>query len=121
MKARGGGSFLVTTSIAASHPLEGLGIYSTTKAALVMMVKVLALELAPHAIRVNALAPGVIDTKFSSALLADDDMRRHAVAEVPLGRIGLPHDIAGTAVFLASDASAFVTGQTLVIDGGQTL
>ena len=108
-------------SIAATHPLEGLGIYSASKAALVMLVKVLALELAPDKIRVNAIAPGVVDTRFATALLADDEMRRAQIADVPLGRLGAPADIAGTAVYLASDASLFVTGRTLTVDGGQTL
>ena len=120
-RARGGGSFIAMASIAATHPLEGLGIYSASKAALVMLVKVLALELAPDKIRVNAIAPGVVDTRFATALLADDEMRRAQIADVPLGRLGAPADIAGTAVYLASDASLFVTGRTLTVDGGQTL
>jgi NAD(P)-dependent dehydrogenase (short-subunit alcohol dehydrogenase family) len=120
-RRRNGGSLILMTSIAAFSPLAGLGIYSMTKAALVMMAKCLAIELAADHIRVNAIAPGVIDTRFAATLLSTEEQREAAANDVPLGRIGQPHDVVGTACYLASDASAYVTGQTLVVDGGATL
>lgn len=100
-------------------PLQG--VYAMTKAAVVSMTETLAYELGPERVRVNAVAPGLIRTKFSSALVDNDAIRERIVSKTPLGRVGEPSDIAGAALFLASDAARFVTGHTLVVDGGMTL
>ncbi len=100
-------------------PLQG--VYAMTKAAVISMTKTLAVELAPSKIRVNALAPGLVDTKFASALLTHKDIVERVISRTPQGRYGEPHEIAGAAVFLASDAASYVTGETIVIDGGLTI
>lgn len=102
-----------------ASPLQG--VYSMTKAALISMTKTLAVELGPFGIRVNAIAPGLVETKFASAILSAEDVRAQVVERTPAGRVGAPEDIAGAALYLASDAASFVTGHTLVVDGGYTL
>jgi dehydrogenase/reductase SDR family protein 4 len=118
MIAHGKGSIVVVSSVAGIDPQPGLGAYSISKAGLLGMVKVLAKELGPHRIRVNALAPGLIETRFSAALLEDRQAYQRLMANVSLGRHGQPADLVGAAAFLASDASAYITGQVLVVDGG---
>ena len=98
--------------------MPGLGAYSVSKAALFGLTKTLAKELGPGGVRVNALAPGLIETRFSAALFRDRAAYEKIVGAVPLGRHGQPDDLVGAAVFLASEASAYVTGQVLVVDGG---
>jgi NAD(P)-dependent dehydrogenase (short-subunit alcohol dehydrogenase family) len=112
------GSLIVVASIAGIDPLPGLGAYSVSKAGLIGMVKALAKELGPAGIRVNALAPGLVETRFSSALFQDKAAYEKIMSQVPLGRHGQPSDLVGAAVFLASDASAYMTGQVLVVEGG---
>jgi NAD(P)-dependent dehydrogenase (short-subunit alcohol dehydrogenase family) len=112
------GSLIFVSSVAGLDPIPGLGAYSVSKAGLLGLTKVLAKELGPVGIRVNALAPGLVETRFSAALFQDEQAYRKLMAVVPLGRYGQPGDIAGAAVFLASDASAYLTGQVLVVDGG---
>jgi NAD(P)-dependent dehydrogenase (short-subunit alcohol dehydrogenase family) len=97
------------------------GIYAATKAAVIAMTKTLAVELAASKIRVNAIAPGFIDTRFSTAILKNDDFLQQVIARTPMRRYGIPDEIAGGALYLASDASSFLTGHTLVIDGGMTI
>ena len=97
----------------------GIGWYNVTKAAVLHITKQLAYELAPK-IRVNALAPGLIKTDFARALWEGAAGER-VTANIPLGRLGLPDDVATAALFLASDAASWVTGQTLVVDGGTTV
>jgi NAD(P)-dependent dehydrogenase (short-subunit alcohol dehydrogenase family) len=112
------GSIVFMASIAGLDPMPGLGAYSVSKAGLLGLMRTLSRELGSAGIRVNALAPGLVDTKFSQALFADRATYERIMRQVPLGRHGQPGDIAGGAVFLASDAAAYITGQTLVIDGG---
>ncbi len=112
------GSLVFVSSIAGIDPLPGLGAYSVSKAGLLGLMKALAKELGPQGIRVNALAPGLVETRFSSALFQDRQAYRQLMANVPLGRHGQPADVAGAALFLASDASAYITGQVLIVDGG---
>lgn len=112
------GSVLFMASVAGIDPLAGLGAYSVSKAGVLGLAKVLAKELGPLGIRVNALAPGLVETRFAAALFQDKSAYEKMMAQVPLGRHGQPGDIAGAAVFLSSDAAAHITGQVLVIDGG---
>lgn len=100
-------------------PLQG--VYAATKAAVISMTKTLAVELAPSNVRVNAIAPGFVDTRLASAILKNDDLLAHVLAKTPMRRHGTPDEIAGGALYLASDAASFLTGHTLVIDGGMTI
>lgn len=118
MLPRQRGSVLFMASVAGIDPLPGLGAYSVSKAGLLGLAKVLAKELGPQGIRVNALAPGLVETRFAAALFQDKEAYEKIIAQVPLGRHGQPADIAGAAVFLSSDAATHITGQVLVIDGG---
>jgi NAD(P)-dependent dehydrogenase (short-subunit alcohol dehydrogenase family) len=97
------------------------GIYGMTKAAVVSMTKTLAFELAPSKIRVNALAPGLVDTRLASAIVQNEDFVKRFTERTPLGRYAQPDEIAGGALYLASDSANFLTGHTLVIDGGMTV
>ena len=121
MRARGGGSILNLASVAGMVPHTGLGVYGVTKAAVLMLTRTLALELAADAIRVNALAPGLIQTRFSEALWQTPALRERALAAIPQGRIGQPADLVGAALYFAGDASRYTTGAVLVVDGGQML
>jgi NAD(P)-dependent dehydrogenase (short-subunit alcohol dehydrogenase family) len=112
------GSIVFVSSVAGLDPLPGLGAYSVSKAGILGLTRVLAKELGPHGIRVNALAPGLIETRFSQALFQDREAYERIIAAVPLGRHGQPEDVVGAALFLVSDASAYVTGQVVVVDGG---
>ena len=114
-----GGVIINISSIAATSPLPTTTVYSATKGAVDTVTKALAKELGPRKIRVNALNPGMIETEgVRSAGIAESDFRRQIEAETPLGRIGQPQDIAPVAVFLASDDSGWVTGETLHVSGG---
>ena len=119
MRERGGGSIVNLSSIAGTTPYRGLGVYSVSKAAVVMLTRVLAAELAEDRIRVNAIAPGLIETRFSEALWADPGMRERALSSIPQRRIGEPGELVGVALYLASDASSFTTGAVIAVDGGQ--
>ena len=118
MQRQGGGSIVIMSSIAGMRPSENLGIYSVSKAGLNMLTKVLANELGPHKIRVNAIAPGTIKTRFSQVRVETEELAQQIVSRTPLGYIGEPEDVVGAAVFLASPHSAFVTGAVITVDGG---
>jgi 3-oxoacyl-[acyl-carrier protein] reductase len=114
-----GGVIINISSIAATAAPPTTVVYSATKGAVDTITKVLAKELGPRKIRVNALNPGMIETEgVRSAGITESDFRRQTEAETPLGRIGQPQDIAPVAVFLASDDSGWVTGETLHVSGG---
>jgi NAD(P)-dependent dehydrogenase (short-subunit alcohol dehydrogenase family) len=118
MRAGGGGSIINIASVNAIRPGPLQGIYSVTKGAVLNMTKAFARECGPEGIRCNAILPGLIRTKFAGALISDEQQLQHYVGSNPLRRVGEPQDIAGAAVFLASDASSYVTGEFLVVDGG---
>jgi NAD(P)-dependent dehydrogenase (short-subunit alcohol dehydrogenase family) len=121
MEKRGGGVIINVVSTAGIRPSPGLGIYSVTKAGLIMLTKVLAVELGPSKIRVNAIAPGVIKTHFSRALWESDAISQAVRDATPLDRLGEPGDVIGAALFLASPLSDYVNGEVLVIDGGMSV
>ncbi len=121
MAERGGGSVIMVGSIAGLKANTIIGMYGISKAADHMLVKNLAAEWGPKNVRVNAIAPGLVKTDFAKALWEDEARRREREAGTPLRRIGEPRDIGGIAVFLASQAAAFMTGQCIVADGGVTI
>ena len=98
-----------------------MGPYCISKAAIIMMTRCLAAELGSHKIRVNCIAPGIVQTKFSEALWSNEKLMAEYLKQMPLGKIGQPEEIARTALYLASEASSFMTGSTLIIDGGANL
>ena len=120
MIANNSGKIINVASIAAKTPLEGLGVYNISKAAVVMLTKVLAKELGEHNIQVNTLSPGLIKTDFSKALWENEDTYNKIVKSIPQGKMGSPDDISGMALYLASEASDFVTGSIFTVDGGIT-
>jgi NAD(P)-dependent dehydrogenase (short-subunit alcohol dehydrogenase family) len=121
MKKLGGGSVVIISSIGGLKGSASLGAYAISKAADMQMARNLAVEWGPDNIRVNCIAPGLVKTDFARALWEDPKIYEATVANYPLRRIGEPDEIAGAAVFLASGAGSFTTGQTLVIDGGGTI
>ncbi len=120
MMARGGGSIINISSIGGISPEYMLGIYSVSKAALISLTKVMAKEWGSANIRVNAICPGFIKTKFSQALWSNEGMLNMITQKLPMPRIGDPDEIAGLAVFLASGASSYCTGGVYTADGGYT-
>jgi NAD(P)-dependent dehydrogenase (short-subunit alcohol dehydrogenase family) len=121
MTARRSGSIIIISSIGGLRGSPIIGAYCISKAADMQLARNLAVELGPHNVRVNCIAPGLIKTDFARALWEDEAMLSERNATTPLRRIGDPDEIAGAAVFLASKAGSFMTGQTLVIDGGVTI
>jgi NAD(P)-dependent dehydrogenase (short-subunit alcohol dehydrogenase family) len=121
MARAGGGSFILVGSIGGLLANTVIGAYGISKAAGHHLVRNLAAEWGPKNVRINAIAPGLIKTEFARALWEDEKRRTDRVAVTPLRRLGEPRDIAGIAVFLASDAAAFITGQCIVADGGVSI
>lgn len=121
MRARRDGSIIIVSSIAGVRGTPVLGVYALSKAADMQLARNLATELGPDNVRVNCIAPGLIKTDFARALWEDDERRARREAQTPLRRLGEPDDIAGLAVMLAARAGAFITGQTIVADGGVTV
>jgi dehydrogenase/reductase SDR family protein 4 len=119
MAQRGGGSVIMMSSIAALRGTATIGAYGMSKAAEAALTRNLAVEWGPQKIRVNAIAPGVINTDFAKELVNDPVRRERMESRTPLRRFGEPEDIAGIVHFLASPASAYVTGQVIVADGGE--
>ncbi len=121
MAANGGGAVVLLSSIAALRGNSVIGCYGMSKAAEASLARNLAVEWGPKGVRVNAVAPGLVATDFAKALTDDPVRRRQSEEKNPLRRIGEPDDIAGVVHFLASDAAAYVTGQVIVADGGETV
>jgi NAD(P)-dependent dehydrogenase (short-subunit alcohol dehydrogenase family) len=121
MEAQGGGKIINIASIAGLRPAGGMGVYGVSKAAVLMLTQVLAMELGRVNIQVNAIAPGVIRTRFSQVLWQTPQIAGPVLNSLPLGRFGEPEDVAGLALYLASPASDYVTGAIFVVDGGMNV
>jgi NAD(P)-dependent dehydrogenase (short-subunit alcohol dehydrogenase family) len=119
--AQHGGAIVCTSSINAWFVEETHAVYNVTKAAVWTFVRSAAMDFARYGIRVNGVAPGVVDTPIAELVVHNEELAPQYLKTIPLGRFGQPEDIARAVLFLASDAASYVTGQTLVIDGGQTL
>ncbi len=119
MRARGGGSVVNVASVAGERPQPGMGVYCVSKAAVLMLTDVLAAELAEDGVRVNAIVPGFVKTRFSQVLWEDEATAEETLRLIPQRRMADPEEVAALAQYLASDASRFVTGAHLRIDGGQ--
>ena len=120
MLREGSGSQINIASLNTDRPLRNVLPYAVSKAGMSSMTRALALEWGPHGIRVNALAPGFILTDLTRKLWSDETMQSWGLEHTPQRRLGVPEDMLGTAIFLASQASAFLTGQTIFVDGGFT-
>lgn len=118
MRKAGGGVMVNTASVNGVTPGMMQGIYSVTKGAIINMTLAFAKECAPQGIRVNALLPGLTETKFASALTSNEEIMKMATARIPLGRAAQPSEMAGAILFMASDASSYMTGSCMTVDGG---
>lgn len=121
MKKSGGGNIINVASVNGIIPGDFQGIYSITKSSVIAMTKAFAKECAPLGIRVNALLPGLTDTKFASTLTKNDAIMKQALLHIPMKRAALPDEMAGTVLYLASDASSYTTGACINVDGGYLL
>jgi NAD(P)-dependent dehydrogenase (short-subunit alcohol dehydrogenase family) len=119
MRERGGGKIINVASIAGLRAQPGMGVYAVTKAGVLMLTQVLAEELAPDNIQVNAIAPGFIKTRFSQAIWDNPSVNEAVLQAIPQRRMADPEEVAGIALYLASPASSFTTGATFTVDGGQ--
>ncbi len=120
MTAAGYGRIIMTVSIMGTVARPTIPAYVASKAGLTGLTKALAVELAPHGITVNGIGPGYVATEMNAALVDDPEFNRMVVSRTPVGRWGRPDEIAAAAVFLASDEASYITGQTLLVDGGMT-
>jgi NAD(P)-dependent dehydrogenase (short-subunit alcohol dehydrogenase family) len=118
MQAQGAGKILTLASLAGLAPSPGMGLYGISKAALIMLTQQLAVELGPDNIQVNAIAPGVIKTRFSQLLWQTPQIAEPTLGRMPLGRFGQPEDVASLALYLASPAADYITGGVFLVDGG---
>ena len=118
MKKRGAGKIINISSTAGRRASRGMGIYCIAKAGVDMLTKVLAQELAPDRINVNAIAPGVVKTKFSQPFWSNETLLNEIVRTIPMGRIAETSDVVGAALFLASGLSDYITGEIITVDGG---
>jgi len=118
MKAAGGGAIVNVSSVNGIRPAQLQGIYSVTKGALITMTRAWAKELAPHKIRVNALLPGFTNTKFSAALMGQDEIYKYVIGQIPMGRHAEPEEMVGAVLYLVSDAASYTTGTCINCDGG---
>jgi len=114
---RDGGAIVNISSVGGLRPGFGLGVYNITKAGVIMLTRQLAKEIGGK-VRVNAIAPGLIKTRFAEALWGNEEILKRVVESNPMGRIGSPEEIAGAVVFLVSDAASYVNGEVIVVDGG---
>lgn len=121
MKEQGGGAIVNVASVNGVIPGDLQGIYSITKASVISMTKAFAKECAQFNIRVNALLPGATDTKFASALVKNPEILKQAMAHVPMRRVAQPEEMAGTVLYLVSDAASYTTGSCINVDGGYLL
>ena len=121
MQARGGGAVINVASIAGIKPETGMGVYAVSKAGVLMLTQVLAVELAPANIRVNAVAPGYVKTRFSSVIWQNPHVYAEVKARIPQGRMAEPDELTGVMLYLASDAASFTTGAVFTVDGGHLL
>lgn len=121
MRDNGGGAIVNTASVNALQPGPFQGIYSISKAAVANMTKVFAKECGSMGIRCNALLPGLTKTKFAGALFTDENILEAAVSTIPMGRHAEPSEMAGTVLYLVSDASSYTNGECIVVDGGMTI
>lgn len=119
-RASSGGSIVNIASVAGMRAAVMQGVYGMTKASVISMTQTLSQELGPGGVRVNAIAPGLVETRFAQVLVDDEDMRGMFVDKTALQRHAQPHEMAGAAVYLLSDAASYLTGQVIVIDGGAT-
>lgn len=115
------GAIVNVASVAGVMAMPLQGVYAMSKAAVISMTKTLSVELGPAKIRINAIAPGLVDTKFASALTTNDEILSSVLARCPVGRVGRPEEIANVALLLASDQGGFFTGSTVTVDGGWTI
>jgi NAD(P)-dependent dehydrogenase (short-subunit alcohol dehydrogenase family) len=121
MEKQGGGKIINMASVGGFRPGPGLGLYGISKAGVIMLTEILAVELGPANIQVNAIAPGIIKTRFSRVLWQTPEVAEQALSSLPSRRFGEPEEVAGLALYLASPASDYVTGAVFVMDGGQSV
>ena len=120
MRDNGGGAIVNTASVAGVQPSPGQGIYAVTKAAVINMTRAFAGECGQHNIRVNALLPGLTQTRFAGALFDNPDFYQEAVRSIPMKRHAVPREMAGVVLMLVSDAGSYLNGETITVDGGMT-
>ena len=120
MRNNGGGAIVNTASVAGVQPAPGQGIYAITKAAVINMTRAFAGECGQHNIRVNALLPGLTETKFAGALFDNPDFYQEAVRSIPLKRHAVPREMAGVVLMLVSEAGSYLNGESITVDGGMT-